>query len=350
MTAHRTVHLVGTIPTASAADAFALAVEVLGDDLPACLPDGETGDRLDWVNRIVERLRDHPDLELWKDGDWSGYENTPGFRVRPGHPFETVDLDYVHYFRASWPAFREVADRLGRHLRLQVGIPGHLDLALIASGFRPPVARKLLGPFRDATLREISVIQDAARHEVVFQIEIPIELILLTRIPGPVRKVVAAVMAREILKVVHRSARGARFGIHLCYGDLNHESMGTPIDAGPLVLLANALTAAWPEHQVLEFIHAPFALGAEPPPLDDAYYAPLADLRLPTSVRFAGGFIHEGRSGAELIELRNRIEELLGRRIDVAASCGLGRRDLARARRNLELSRLVADAEPSSPE
>ena len=60
---HRSVHLVGTVPADNARAAFELffASEV-GDHLPVWLPDGETGDRQDWIQRIIEALRPQPDL------------------------------------------------------------------------------------------------------------------------------------------------------------------------------------------------------------------------------------------------------------------------------------------------
>lgn len=339
----RSVHLVGTVPAADAAAAFELFASTLDGHLPRWTPDGETGDRLDWVLRIVEDLRRHPDLELAHEGDWSDYDTTPYFKVRRGHRFETLDLDYSRYFAESWPAFeafrRERTDALG----LQIGIPSHVDLALIAFGFKPVAALGHLAPFRDATVREITKIHDRAGDDVVFQLEIPIPLILLTRVPARLRGVVARVLAAELVKVVRRSPGGTRFGIHLCYGDMNHKAMGDPEDSGPLVQLSNALVRAWPTSQRLEFVHAPFARGQKPPPLDADFYAPLADLRLPHGVKFAAGIVHEELGLDDLGMLRDRIEGLVGRPVDVGAACGLGRRNAVKARANLELSRAVAE-------
>lgn len=89
---------------------------------------------------------------------------------------------------------------------------------------------------------------------------------------------------------------------------------------------------------------APSALGEEPPPVERSYHGPLRDLDILDGVRFVAGFVHEGRSLEELIGMWDANEEIMGKRADVAASCGLGRRDAA-ARRNLELSREVAVAE-----
>lgn len=339
---HRSVHLVGTVPAPDSATAFELFATRLGDHLPPWIPDGETGDRLDWVLRIVEELRRHPDLRLARDGDWSDYDTTPYFEVAPQRRFETLELDYSRHFAQSWPAFQEFRRSRDPAVVLQVGIPSHLDLALIAFGFKPTRALTNLAPFRDATVREITRIHDRAGDDVVFQLEIPIPLILLTRVPGPIRGPVAARLAAELIKAIRRSPAGARFGVHLCYGDMNHEAMGDPTDSGPLVQLANALIAAWPASQRLEFIHAPFARGRRPPPLDPTFYAPLAGLRLPGGTRFAAGIVHEDLGLDELRQLRDRIEALVARTVDVGAACGLGRRDRERAEANLRLSRDVA--------
>lgn len=341
--AHRSVHLVGTVPADDATAAFELFASRLDGHLPPWIPDGETGDRLDWVLRIVEDLREHPDLQLARDGDWSDYNTTPYFRVAPGRRFETLELDYTRHFKESWPKFEEFRRNRSDAPRLQVGIPSHLDLALIAFGFKPAGALGNLAPFRDATVREITRIHDRAGDDVLFQLEIPIPLILLTRVPAPLRGLVANRLAAELVKAIRRSPGGTRFGIHLCYGDMNHKAMGDPTDSGPLVQLANALVGAWPASQPLDFIHAPFARGQKPPPLDLEFYAPLGDLRLPDGVRFAAGIVHEDVAVDDLRMLRDRIEMLVGRTVDVGAACGLGRRDRERAETNLELSRAIAE-------
>lgn len=333
----RRVHLVGTVPADDAGAAFELYSSTLDGRLPTYIPDGETGDRQDWVQRIIDGLRDHPDLRLLRDGDWSDYQKTPYFAVRSGHRFSSVELDYFKYFQQSWPSFQDFRNRVGQDVSLQVGVPSQIDLALIAFGFKP-AGFTHLAPFRDANVREITRIHSVAGDDVVFQLEIPIPLILLGRMPERLQPIAANRLAAELAKVVRRSPRGARFGIHLCYGDMNHRSMADPEDSSALVRLSNAIVSAWPKDQRLEFVHAPFARGVEPPPLEEGFYEPLDRLRLPAETRFAAGIVHERRSPEELVRLRDQIESLLGRSVDVGAACGLGRRDRERAESNLRLS------------
>ncbi len=339
----RSVHLVGSLPAASTGDALTWATGILGNTIGPCMPDGETGERSDWVNRLVENLRTHPDLELMRDGEWTGYTDTPAFRVKKGRKLRSIDLDYFAEFEKSWQAYQDLVHGSGR--RFQIGIPGHLDVAAIAFGFNLPVALRNLAPFRDATIREIAAIWAKAAGLAVFQLEVPIELIMLSKLPNPARPAAAKRFAREILRVVEAAPRDSRFGLHLCLGDLNNESMGEPSDAGPLVVLANALMAAWPTGRVLEFLHVPLAHGSKPPTMDPDYYAPLSELWIPDHVRFIGGFIHEKSLIKDLVLIRDQIEFNLGRQIDVGASCGLGRRTRKAAQLNLEIARAVALAE-----
>lgn len=338
--AGRRIHLVGTIPAESTEDALRLVTDTLGDSITDWLPDGETGSRRDWIGRLVENLRSHPDLELTRDGDWSDYKSTPGFKVKKGHEFKTVDLDYYEHFEASWPEFQKVRSNLGRaDLALQVGIPGPIDLAFAAFGFNPVEGLRRVGPFEVATVREVEKIHETAGDEIVFQLEIPIEVELVNRIPSPLQTQAVRLLGRKILRVIADSPAGTRWGFHLCVGDMNNESFSNLRDAGPAVRLANALVSQFPGGRTLEFVHMPLAHGSIPPAIDQKFYAPLMDLNVPSDVRFIGGFAHEGQTLEDQQKVQNIVEVMVGHPVDVGASCGLGRRDVEAATANLERSR-----------
>ncbi len=336
----RRVHLVGTIPAESTSDALRLVSETVGDATTDWLPDGETGNRQNWIGRLVESLRQHPDLELDKDGDWSDYESTPGFRVKKGHRFDYVALDYFEHFEESWPVFEQVRSDLGRpDLAFQVGIPGPIDVSFAAFGFNPLLGLRHTRPFEDAAVVEVAKIHEKAGDEIVYQLEIPIEIEVVNRIPKPLRKAGARWMAGRILRLVERSPHGTRWGFHLCVGDMNNEAFSRLDDATTLVQLANALVRRFPSGRKLEFVHFPLAHGSEPPVRDRAFYEPLADLAVPADVRVIAGYAHEAQSLEEQQEVRSIIEGLVRRPVDVAASCGLGRRDLDAAQANLRQSK-----------
>jgi hypothetical protein len=113
----------------------------------------------------------------------------------------------------------------------------------------------------------------------------------------------------------------------------------------PTVQLANAIAAHWPRHTSLAYMHIPLAAGDDAPSLAQSYYAPLADLSLPAGTRLVAGFVHDALSEDQLREVLNMVESAVGRRVDVAAPCGLGRRDVATARDLMRGSRHLAAAE-----
>jgi hypothetical protein len=342
--ATREAHLVGSLPGSTAAEAMGTALGILGPHLRS-LPDGETGERRNWILSIVESLRAHPDLELRREGDWSGYNETPRFRVRRGHRLlgATLDLGHVVAVRESFPAFEEARAAAGREdLAFQQGVPSDLDLAMFALG--PLGALRYRRPFTEATLVEVREIAARTGPGTLFQVEMPAELVLLARAPAPARPPLARLLARGVTQLAAGAPRGTRFAVHLCLGDMNNRAFGTMGDVGPVVLLANALVAAWPATRPLDLVHAPFSAADRPATTDPAFYLPLRRLRLPAGVRFAAGFVHEAQSPGDQRRVRTMVEEHLGRAAVISSACGLGRRSREDARAVLErTAELCAD-------
>lgn len=321
----RSAHLVGSLPGNTAQEAMTGALDRLAPWLRA-LPDGETGERRNWIIHIVEAMRDHPDLELVKEGSWSDYQDVPRFRVRKGHRLYGAALDFgeLSAAEASWPTFETLRTNSSLpELSFQVGIPGDFDLAMFTLG--PAAALRHRRAFAEATVRQIRAIHVLTGERAVFQIEVPAELVLLARAPGPSQPALARILGRQIASLAAGAAPGTRFGIHLCLGDMNHRALGRMTDATPLVLLANAIARAWPADRLLEFVHAPFAAAENPPPLSRAFYAPLRGLRL-GPVRFVSGIAHEEQPLADQRRLRALVDEATGQAVDISTSCGLGRR------------------------
>ncbi len=321
-----------------------LAMTTLGPQLRS-LPDGETGERRNWIISIIESLRAHPDLELAKEGDWSDYDKTPRFKVKRGRKLLGASLDFglVRAVEESLPTFEEVRRDSGRaDLDYLVGVPGDFDMAMFTLG--PVGALRHRRAFTEATVAQIRRIHAILGDRVVFQLEIPAELVLLTKVPAPMHPLLARMFGKSIARVATASTEGTRFGIHLCLGDMNHRAFGRMKDVRPLVSLTQAIIAAWPAGRPLEFVHAPLAAADDPPSTTESFYAPLAALELPAQTRFIAGFAHEEQSLDEQRRVLAMIEKLLGREVDVASSCGLGRREPAAARRTLQrTAELCAD-------
>src|SRR5215212_2811100 len=112
------VHLVGSVPLADAEAVFRAVSGELGPYLRR-LPDGETGERIDWFVWQVARFRDCAKLEEVPAAA-SGYRTLPKFRPRAGVEPSAIEfgpLGYLNAARASYAIFARLQ---------QVGvIPAH---------------------------------------------------------------------------------------------------------------------------------------------------------------------------------------------------------------------------------
>jgi hypothetical protein len=324
----RKTHLVGAWPGRGPEHAMEVALTNLGPHLNS-MSDGETGDRALWVTASMDALRANPDLETVHDGGWTDYNDLAQWKIKDGQKMSAgnVRLPYARAFDASFTPFKELRERFGRpDLRFQVGIPLPGDIALYSFGEGIFVDPEPVEAFTEATLREIREIAEIGGDDVVFQLETCLALVAVAQAPDEEQAAVATQMAKYLTDIAAGSPEGTRFGIHICLGDFHHKAIATMRDIRPVVLVANAVVEGWPQGRILEFVHAPFAAANEPPVEGDAFYAPLADLALPEDTRFIAGFIHESLELDAHRELLDRIEGLLGRQVDIAAACGLGRR------------------------
>jgi hypothetical protein len=337
--------LVGSIPASDTQEAVELALTELGPTL-MCIPDGETGPRSQWVASIIAALREHPAVVLKRDGRWSDYNDRPRYRVRRGATLDPdqLQLGYDEALRLSRPVLNGLLAKHGMNDAVyQVGVASGFDLALLAFG--PIGALRYRKAFNVAASREMRSIQSIADKDVVFQIELPAELVAVSRAPRILRAAVARWMASVSVEPARMAPSGTKVGIHLCFGDLHHHAlMKAGATCAPTVQLANEIAARWPSHTSLAYMHIPLAAGENPPSLAESYYAPLAKLSLPAETRLVAGFVHEALSADQLREVLRMIESAVGRRVDVAAPCGLGRRDAAMARDLMRTSRLLATA------
>jgi hypothetical protein len=309
---------------------MALAVERLGGSLDF-LSDGETGERRNWIISMLDAFRDHPVLEIAKDGDWSDYDKTPRFRIKPGERLHGADLDLgilaaAQQALAAYQKIQAQPAGVGAQRRpgFQIGIPGDIDLAMFTFGPSGPLRHRR--PFTEALATTMQQTYRLVGDDVLFQLEIPVELVLLARAPRPVRAGLARVLARSIAALALAAPAGARFGVHLCLGDMNHRALGRLTDAEPLTQLANALVTRWPSSRPLHYVHVPLAAAGQPPTDDPSFYQPLQGLRL-GGARLIAGFAHEDQDPDTQRHIRQHIEIAVGHPVDISTSCGLGRRD-----------------------
>jgi len=179
---------------------------------------------------------------------------------------------------------------------------------------------------------------ELAGDDVVIQLEAPPEVYAAYAMP----QMMDALSLGPILDLVGRIKPGARIGLHLCLGDLHNMPLMQLDDLRPLVEFSNRLVERWPREHELVYMHYPLAAGNVPPSTDAALYQPLANIRLPEGTHFVAGFVHEGLSDGESAGILRAIEEARGSKVDVASSCGIGRRKPEVAERLLRTTARLA--------
>jgi hypothetical protein len=119
-------------------------------------------------------------------------------------------------------------------------------------------------------------------------------------------------------------------GFHLCYGDLDGKHFIEPIDATKMVELANLIAGS--VARPITWMHMPVPINRT----DDAFFAPLENLRLAPSTELYLGLVH-ARDGVEGTRKRIEAARKHVERFGIASECGISRgRDPNLAREFIE--------------
>lgn len=194
-------------------------------------------------------------------------------------------------------------------------------------------------PFEIALQKQVNTIWhdpeigDADKNkEILWQIEVPAEAGGMDKMPKRIQpvtnKLIAPVLARGIVRQVAGLPEGSNVVIHTCKGDWERRAFSNS-STELIASLVQSIISQWPKGRTLDGIHFPFAAGNIPPSTKESHYEALAKLTnvLPEHTRFIAGFVHEGLSFEQHLTIRDHIESLLERRVDIAAACGYGRVD-----------------------
>ena len=128
----RNVYLVGSVPLANEKDVFETVSAALGPHL-LTLPDGETGERLDWITWLEPVFAGNPSLAL-SDEVFQLHPGVPGRRrygLKPGIAPGDVTFDNLFYAdiaRRSYATFAELkrAGKIPARVKFQAAlVPAH---------------------------------------------------------------------------------------------------------------------------------------------------------------------------------------------------------------------------------
>jgi hypothetical protein len=335
------VHFVGSIALDSVDEVFREVGQACGRRLRR-VPDGEPGGRRLWISWQWPVLRAHAALREVvpppREGGLAVLEVVPG--TDPA-TIEFGELGYAREARISYQDFRGARERgwLPEGVKFQVSLP--TPFAIISTFLDNESAQVVLPAYSRAMFAEVKRIADAIPHEdLALQWDVCIEMIIWDGQPSIVP---AFPGAREIVTATLKSCLKAvpsdiELGVHLCYGDYDARHFIEPVDAGAEVELANTiLDLAGPP---LAWIHMPVPVART----DDAFYAPLADLKLQPQTRLYLGLIHADGKDSERIAAAHKVVPEFG----VATECGIARQRTPDQVRQLIRAHAMVTAEPAT--
>jgi hypothetical protein len=329
------VHLVGSVPLGSAEEVFRRVAGVLGDRLRR-IPDGETGPRSDWIGWQYPVFSSRPQFEAGRPGASSSYRALPQLRLRSGVAADGMGFDELGYASAAMSShqiYTRLKDEgvIPAECRFLVSLP--TPLAPV-SAFVALEHQADLEPVYEAQMaREVERILDAIPPaELAIQWDARYEFAMLDGAIAVWFGDVRAGILERLLRLGHLLPAEVELGYHLCYGDDEHGHFSEPQDSSDLVAVANALAGGL--ERPLTWIHMPVPEGRD----DDAWFAPMRELRLAPETELYLGLVHASdrdEGARRRIDAARRQVPSFG----VATECGWGRGSAEAVMGLLELHR-----------
>jgi hypothetical protein len=351
------VHLVGSMPFDSAEDVFRASAATIGN-LVTALPDGEVGDRRNWVRYLPLRVySEHPQLEetarldiqsVMKPGDekqtatkrpapWT-------FRIRPGESLRFEDLHYGRYAIESYEVFKRLRDAgvIPSGVRFQVAFPAS------GSGINPffedvsqwdEAHRAYEAGIRGEIAKMLAVIP---AEDLLIQWDLAWEVVDIASgddafydfWPDETPEQKLQRHSRQLDELWKGIPDEVLYGYHWCYGTRGGWPMTAMEDLSLCVSLSNE--AVKRAGRRVDYVHMP--VSREP---DEAFFAPLADLDI-GEARLYLGMIHHG-DGSDAFRRRLELARVHADGFGIASVCGYGRVSPAELDEALKAHRACAE-------
>lgn len=251
-------------------------------------------------------------------------------------------LGYDDHAIASYAEFLKLRNQgtIPQGVRFQVSLPTPLNVIGIC--LLPEYQAEAEPMYEKALMAALRRIQDAIpKEDLSIQWDMAYEIGML-EFPEAFTSWFDGVDNKQ--GILERFARlaggvdeGVEMGFHLCYGDIDHKHFVEPKDMGVLVDLTNELSGV--ARRVVDWIHVPVPKNRT----DEAYFAPLKDLRLKSETQVYLGLAHAW--DLEGTKERIRVASEFLHEFGVSTECGFGRTE-----KDEVLSVLGVLAEVTEPE
>jgi hypothetical protein len=317
------------------------------------IPDGETGDRGNWIFFQMQKFLQSPALiQVQAVTAVPGeYEQMPQLRLADGVDVADMswpDLGYADAYLESYGTFARLRGEgvFPADVRFQVEYP--TPLASIGAYIVAEQQQGLLGSYEEAMFADVDRLLAAIPHgDVAVQWDVAVEFGVLEGAFGPDGQEAFDGIIAGLARCVDQVPADIPVGLHLCYGDYGHQHFKQPESLALQVSVMNAVTAA--AQRTISFVS--FTVPQDQ--RDEAYFAPLAGLAadLDTELNFGVVPYHVAEQAPGTTDDQVRfIDAALAaspggpRAWGVSTECGMGRADRDEIPGLLDLHREIAAA------
>lgn len=316
------------------------------------IPDGETGDRGNWIFFQMQKFLQSTSLvpAQLHDNPAEDYQ-MPQVRLADGvAPADMAwpDLGYAGAYADSYATFRRLADKgiIPGGVRFQMQYP--TPLASISAYVVAEQQDALMGSYEQAMFADLDRLLAAIPHDqVAVQWDVAVEFGILEESFTASGSQVFDAITASLARCIDQVPGDVPAGLHLCYGDYGHQHFKQPESLALQVRVLHAVSAA--ARRPVSFV----SFTVPQYKSDAAYFAPLAELTasLDTELNFALVPYHPADQApgttAEQVAL---IDTALagspagGRAWGICTECGMGRADREEIPGLLDLHREIITA------
>ena len=324
---NKMAHFVGSMPLNSSEDVFCSICDTLSSHVKR-VPDGETGERSNWISFQRQMLVKHPNMEpdtgipKFKFKQWDGkiIREIELLKIK-----DNVDLDKlifpIGYSEHAIKSFKDF-DRLQSDGKIPSDIKFQVSLPTpFATGYNyisPNGRKEFLKVYEKSFAIDIEKILGEIPHKkLAIQWDVCQEVLIFNNYFPNRSKNYKEEVFDQLTRIGNMIPADVELGYHICYGSPGDDHIVKPKDFAMSVELANGIFKN--TRRSVEFIHLP---GTHGQPRNE-FYEPLKNLKMPKNCEIYLGllFFDDKDGDNKRIAAARKILPNFG----ISTVCGLGR-------------------------
>ena len=279
------MHFIGSVPLNSSEEVFCSICDTLGDHVKR-IPDGETGERTNWIFFQRKMLAKHPAMEpdvsvpkfQFKQWDGKVIREVELLKIRDNINLDQLSfpIGYSEYAIESFKDFErlQLIGKIPSDVRFQVSLP--TPFATAYNYISPNGRKEFLKVYEKSSAIDVKKILDLIPHKkLAIQWDVCQEILIFNNYFPDRAKNYKDEVFSQLARIGDLIPIDVELGYHMCYGSPGDDHIVIPKDFAMSVEFSNGIFNYI--NRPVEFIHLPGTYGQP----EAEFYEPLKDLKLP---------------------------------------------------------------------